>query len=143
MNFPTPFADYQLFPWTDPDTGVKWIRNEEKQRWAHYLEPAVSTAPQKLSGHGAVAAVSLATAATTIANTGTAHTTTTLAAGSDGQTKTLCFVADGGFDAVVTVANAAWGGSGLITMDAADDLVILQYLADHWRVLANIGCVLT
>ncbi|MEI6177491.1 MAG: hypothetical protein WCS43_11415, partial [Verrucomicrobiota bacterium] len=97
---------------------------------------------QALSGNGAVAAVSVATLATTIVNTGTANTTTTLAAGSDGQIKTICFITDGGFDAVVTVTNPAWGGSGTITMNDANDLVMLQYLGAKWQVLSNSGCTL-
>jgi hypothetical protein len=103
---------------------------------------AVIATPQALSGNGAVAAVNLTTATTTIANDGTENTTTTLAAGTAGQIKTIAFVADGGFDAVVTVTNPAWGGSGTITMNDVGDSVMLQYLNSLWVVISNNGCTL-
>jgi|GEM_PF-1919882 len=103
---------------------------------------ALISTPQALSGNGAVAAVNLTTLTTTIANTGTANTTTTLAAGTNGQTKIISFITDGGFDAVVTVTNPAWGGAGTITMNDALDNVMLIYLNSVWQVFINNGCTL-
>jgi hypothetical protein len=103
---------------------------------------ALISTPQALSGNGAVAAVNLTTLTTTIANTGTANTTTTLAAGTNGQTKIISFITDGGFDAVVTVTNPAWGGAGTITMNDALDNVLLIYLNSVWQVFINNGCTL-
>lgn len=103
---------------------------------------ALISVPQALSGNGAVAAVNLTTLTTTIANTGTANTTTTLAAGTNGQTKIISFITDGGFDAVVTVTNPAWGGAGTITMNDALDNVMLIYLNSVWQVFINNGCTL-
>ena len=98
--------------------------------------------PQALSGNGAVAAVNLTTEITTIANTGTANTTTTLAAGTNGQKKVISFITDGGFDAVITVTNPAWGGAGTITMNDALDNIELRYLNSVWQVFINNGCTL-
>jgi|LakMenEpi03Aug12_release.lakeMendotaPanAssembly.Ray.scaffolds.fasta_scaffold11865_7 hypothetical protein len=103
---------------------------------------AYISTPQALSGNGAVAAVNLTTLTTTIANTGTANTTTTLAAGTNGQTKIISFITDGGFDAVVTVTNPAWGGAGTITMNDALDNIMLIYLNSVWQVFINNGCTL-
>ena len=103
---------------------------------------AYISTPQALSGNGAVAAVNLTTLTTTIANTGTANTTTTLAAGTNGQTKIISFITDGGFDAVITVTNPAWGGAGTITMNDALDNVMLIYLNSVWQVFINNGCTL-
>jgi hypothetical protein len=97
---------------------------------------------QVLSGNGAVGAVSSILPITTIANTGTANTTATLAAGAEERVKTIAFVADGGFDAVVTVTNPAWGGAGTITMNDVGDSVTLQYLNALWVVTSNNGCTL-
>jgi hypothetical protein len=103
---------------------------------------AYISTPQALSGNGAVAAVSLTTEVTTIANTGTANTTTTLAAGTNGQRKVISFITDGGFDAVITVTNPAWGGAGTITMNDALDNIEMRYLNSVWQVFINNGCTL-
>ena len=103
---------------------------------------AYISTPQALSGNGAVAAVNLTTQVTTIANTGTANTTTTLAAGTNGQKKVISFITDGGFDAVITVTNPAWGGAGTITMNDALDNIELRYLNSVWQVFINNGCTL-
>ncbi len=103
---------------------------------------AYISTPQALSGNGAVAAVSVATECTTIANTGTANTTTTLAAGTNGQKKVISFITDGGFDAVITVTNPAWGGAGTITMNDALDNIEMRYLNSVWQVFINNGCTL-
>jgi hypothetical protein len=103
---------------------------------------AYISTPQALSGNGAVAAVNLTTEVTTIANTGTANTTTTLAAGTNGQKKVISFITDGGFDAVITVTNPAWGGAGTITMNDALDNIEMRYLNSVWQVFINNGCTL-
>lgn len=39
-TFPTPATDYSATPWLDTDTGILWIYNETKTRWAKfYLQP--------------------------------------------------------------------------------------------------------
>jgi hypothetical protein len=75
-------------------------------------------------------------------STSTAETAT-LAAGADGQIKTLMMVADGG-DMVITVTNAGWktSGNGTITFNAIGDSCILQYIASKWFVIGNNGVVL-
>jgi hypothetical protein len=69
--------------------------------------------------------------------------TATLAAGENGQIKTLMMVADGG-DMVITVTNAGWktSGTGTITFDTIGDSCILQYIASKWFVIGNNGVVL-
>jgi hypothetical protein len=69
--------------------------------------------------------------------------TATLAAGTDGQIKTLMMFADGG-DMVVTVTNAGWktSGTGTITFNAIGDACTLQYINSKWFVIGNNGVVL-
>jgi hypothetical protein len=76
-------------------------------------------------------AVSLVTSASYF-STVTASTAT-LAAGADGQIKTLIMVAYGG-NMVITVANAGWktSGSGTITFNAIGDACTLQYIDSKW-----------
>lgn len=65
--------------------------------------------------------------------------TATLADGLPGQFKTFMMMADLG-DMVITVTNAAWGGSGTITFDSVGDSCMLQYVASKWFVVGNNGC---
>lgn len=64
--------------------------------------------------------------------------TATLADGTSGQIKTFMMVADGG-DMVITVANAAWGGSGTMTFGDVGDACTLQYVANKWFCIGNNG----
>lgn len=68
----------------------------------------------------------------------------TLAAGIDGQVKTLVMKAYVG-SMVVTVSNAGWktgGGTGTITFDRIGDACTLQYISGKWYVIGNNGCTL-
>ena len=64
--------------------------------------------------------------------------TATLAAGVHGQIKTFAMYADSG-DMVITVTNAAWGGSGTITFNAVGQACILQYINSKWFCVGNNG----
>jgi hypothetical protein len=66
--------------------------------------------------------------------------TATLAAGADGQIKTLMMSSDGG-DMVITVSNAGWktSGPGTITFDAIGDACTLQYINSKWYCIGNNG----
>lgn len=74
-------------------------------------------------------------------STGAAETGT-LAAGVNGQIKTLAMYADSG-DMVITVTNAGWksSGTGTITFDAIGDACTLQYINSKWFCIGNNGCV--
>lgn len=74
-------------------------------------------------------------------STSTAETAT-LAAGVNGQIKTLAMYADGG-DMVITVTNAGWktSGTGTITFDTIGDACTLQYINSKWFAIGNNGCV--
>ena len=80
----------------------------------------------------AAAAVSLATMTSTFQTGASSNTTTTLAAGEDGQRKRISMVVDVGMDLVVTVTNPAWGGAGTITFTNAYDAIELEYLNSVW-----------
>jgi hypothetical protein len=72
--------------------------------------------------------------------TTTTGETATLAAGTDGQVKTLMMKGDGG-DMVVTVSNAGWksSGTGTITFDTIGDGCTLQYISSKWFCIGNNG----
>lgn len=69
--------------------------------------------------------------------------TATLAAGTNGQIKTLMMVEDNG-DMVITVTNAGWktSGTGTLTFDTIGDACTLQYINSKWFVIGNNGVVL-
>ena len=91
------------------------------------------------TGSGALGAINLTTTATYFATSGGAATAT-LAAGYNGQIKTIMMAADGG-DMVVTVTNAGWqaSGTGTITFNDIGDAVTLQYINSKWYCVGNNG----
>jgi hypothetical protein len=85
------------------------------------------------------AAASLAVSTSYIA-TGASGETATLAAGANGQIKIFAMTTDGGGNMVITVANAAWGGSGTITFGDVGDGCTLIYVNSKWVCVGNNGC---
>lgn len=81
-------------------------------------------------------AVNLSVVASYFTTTGAS--TATLADGVTGQIKTFMMVADGG-DMVITVSNAAWGGSGTMTFGDVGDGCTLQYVTGKWFCVGNNG----
>ena len=86
------------------------------------------------------AAASLAVTTSYIA-TGGSGETATLAAGANGQIKMFAMTTDGGGNMVITVTNAAWGGSGTITFGDVGDGCTLIYVNSKWCCVGNNGCV--
>ena len=96
--------------------------------------------PSNQSVTGLFGTISLATTATyvnaSIAGSGS------LAAGTDGQIKTL-MIAIAGNSYTVTVTNAGWkaSGTGAITMpNTTGAAVTLQYINSKWYCIGNNGC---
>jgi hypothetical protein len=73
--------------------------------------------------------------------TGSFSETATLAAGVNGQIKTLIMNANGGGSMTITVANAGWKttGSGTIAFDSRGQACTLQYTAGRWFCIGNNG----
>ena len=84
------------------------------------------------------AAISLTTGISYI-DTGAGAETATLAAGSEGQVKMLAMTTDGGGNMVITVTNAAWGGSNLITFSTVGQGCTLLYTNSKWVCVGNNG----
>jgi hypothetical protein len=85
-------------------------------------------------------AISLATAASYFITTGSGQTTT-LAAGTEGQFKSLMMRTDGGGDMVVTVTNPGWSGAGTgtITFNDVGDSCLLHYINSKWFAVGANG----
>jgi hypothetical protein len=103
-------------------------------------DPIYLPSTQNLGTGTALGAINLTTTATYFSTTGAA--TATLAAGYNGQIKTVMMLADGG-DMVVTVTNAGWktSGTGTITFNDIGDAVTLQYINSKWFCIGNNGTV--
>ena len=95
--------------------------------------------PSNQSVTGLFGTISLTTTATyidaSISGSGT------LAAGTDGQIKTI-MVAVAGSSYTLTVVNAGWktSGNGTITMTTIGSAVTLQYINSKWYCIGNNGC---
>jgi hypothetical protein len=97
------------------------------------------TNPIKLTGSEDLADAGAASLTKTASYFTTAAAETgTLAAGVEGQIKTLEMVGDSG-DMVITVADAGWKGSGTGTLRFANigDACTLQYVNSKWYVIGN------
>lgn len=84
-------------------------------------------------------AISIGTAST-IFTTTNSNQTSTLAAGNDGQFKSLVRSGDTlGGQMVVTVTNAGWktSGTGTITFGNIGDSCLLQYIGDKWYAVGS------
>jgi len=103
-------------------------------------DPIYLPSTQNLGTGTALGAINLTTTATYFSTTGAA--TATLAAGYNGQIKTVMMLADSG-DMVVTVTNAGWktSGTGTITFNDIGDAVTLQYINSKWFCIGNNGTV--
>ena len=86
------------------------------------------------------AAMSIGTAASYF-TTGATGETATLAAGNNGQFKSLAMLGDGGGDMVVTVTNAGWksSGTGTITFNDIGDSCLLHYINSKWFAVGQNG----
>ena len=97
----------------------------------------ISSPTQALTGTGALAAIDLDAALTTVDTTGAA--TSTMAAGTTiGQTKTLRMIGDIG-DFVITVTGT---GVNSVTLNDVGDVCTLMWLGLGWSINDNLGCVI-
>jgi hypothetical protein len=106
-----------------------------KSRWTN---PLFVTGTEQVAN---TAAVSLNTA-TSFFSTGSTDQTATLAAGADGQLKSLAMAVKGTGNVTVTVNDAGWQTSGTGTVDftALGHACTLQYFNSKWYCIGNNGC---
>jgi|TARA_B110000444_G_scaffold136934_1_gene128544 hypothetical protein len=96
---------------------------------------AFDSTPQALTSTGAV---SLTTAVTTVASTGTYAIT--LAAGSTGQVKIITMITDGG-TVTLTPTNFAGSNTTVAFNDVGDTITLID-INSKWCVIGNNGCTL-
>ena len=124
-----------IFEFTTSDSGAT-IHIEELSRPRNsYDNPIFLASSEDVAD---AAAISLTTAASYF--TTAAAETATLAAGTNGQVKTLMMAGDSG-DMVVTVTNAGWkaSGTGTITFGDIGDACTLQYINSKWYAVGING----
>jgi hypothetical protein len=76
---------------------------------------------------------------TTSIFTSNANLTGTLAAGASGQIKILTYGNTSTGNTLVTVTNAAWGGSNIANLHTIGSACILQYVNSSWFCIGNNG----
>jgi len=124
-----------IFEFTTSDGGTA-IHVEELSRPRNSFDnPIYLASSEDVADAGAI---SLATSASYF--TTAAAETATLAAGVNGQVKTLMMVATSG-DMVITVTNAGWkaSGTGTITFGDVGDACTLQYINSKWYAIGVNG----
>jgi len=123
------------FQFHSDDGGTSIYLSELTRPRNRFMNPILLAGSEDVAD---AAAISLATTASYF-STGAAETAT-LAAGVEGQIKTLMMVADSG-DMVVTVTNAGWkaSGTGTITFNDIGDACTLQYVASKWFAIGING----
>ena len=128
-------TDTYIFEFTSTDGGATVTMNDLTRPRNSYDTPIFLASSNDVAD---AAAISLTTAASYF--TTAAAETATLAAGTDGQVKTLMMAGDSG-DMVVTVTNAGWkaSGTGTITFGDIGDACTLQYINSKWYAVGVNG----
>lgn len=100
----------------------------------YYTNPLFLAVPQEFSANGNV---SLATTTTYI--TSSSNLLGTLAAGTAGQIKILAYSNVSTGNTLITVSNAAWGGTSRANLSAVGSGCTLQYINSKWTCIGNNG----
>lgn len=100
----------------------------------YYTNPLFLAIPQAFSANGNI---DLATTTTYITSSG--NLLGTLAAGSSGQIKILAYSNVSVGNTLVTVSNAAWGGTSTANLSAVGSACTLQYINSKWFCIGNNG----
>jgi hypothetical protein len=133
------FAGTDATTMTFPSTSASIARTDAAQTFTgtQTFAGAVVGSVQALSGPGAV---NVTTLTTTFTSTG-AGNALTLANGVAGQLKAVVYVAEaaGGDTGVLTPANL--GNGTTITFNAVGESVLLQFLGTDWWIVSNNGAI--
>jgi hypothetical protein len=100
----------------------------------YYTNPLFLDIAQSFSANGNI---SLSTTTTYI--TSSSNLTGNLIAGTSGQIKILAYGNTSSGNTLVTVTNAAWGGSNLANLSAVGSACTLQYINSKWFCVGNNG----
>ena len=133
------FAGTDATTMTFPSTSASIARTDAAQTFTgtQTFAGAVVGSVQALSGPGAV---NVTTLTTTFTSTG-AGNALTLANGVAGQLKAIVYVAEaaGGDTGVLTPTN--FGNGTTITFNAVGESVLLQFLGTDWWIVSNNGAI--
>ena len=133
------FAGTDATTMTFPSTSASVARTDAAQTFTgtQTFAGAVVGSVQALSGPGAV---NITTLTTTFTSTG-AGNALTLANGVAGQLKAVVYVAEaaGGDTGVLTPTN--FGNGTTITFNAVGESVLLQFLGTDWWIVSNNGAI--
>jgi len=101
-----------------------------------FMNPIFLSAPQTFAANGVVSLTNATTVFTQASNI-----IGSLAAGESGQIKILAYGNASVGNTLITVANAAWGGSNIANLSAVGSACTLQYIDSKWFCIGNNGVV--
>jgi hypothetical protein len=122
------------FAFSTSDGGSTITVQDLSRPLTYYTNPVRLDVAQSFSANGAI---NLTTTTTYI--TSSSNLTGTLAAGSSGQIKILAYGNTSSGNTLVTVTNAAWGGSNRANLNAVGSACTLQYIDSKWFCIGNNG----
>jgi hypothetical protein len=124
------------FEFTTSDNGTTVTVRDLSRALSLYTNPVFLSAPDTFVGNAGN--VSLTSSTTVFTQAGSV--VGNLNAGSSGQIKILAYGNAAAGNTVITVANAAWGGSNIANLSAVGSACTLQYVDSRWFCVGNNGC---
>jgi len=122
------------FAFSTSDGGSTITVQDLSRPLTYFTNPISLDVSQSFGSNGAV---NLTTTTTVV--TSSSDLAGTLAAGSSGQIKILAYGNTSVGNTLITVTNAAWGGSGLANLSAVGSACTLQYINSKWFCIGNNG----
>jgi len=122
------------FQFTTTDNGNSVYITELTRPRNRWTNPLFLDVAETLSANGNV---SLATTTTIIGVS--SDLVANLLPGTSGQIKILAYGNASAGNAVITVSDAAWGGSGLANLSAVGSAATFQYIGNAWFCVGNNG----
>ena len=126
------------FRFTTTDGGTTVTVYDLNRPLSYYTNPLKLDISDNFAGTGNV---NLNTSTTIFVSN--ASVTGNIQAGSSGQIKILAYGNSTSGNTVLTVANAAWGGSNIANLSAVGSACTLQYINSKWFAIGNNGVTFT
>jgi hypothetical protein len=124
------------FEFATNDGGTTITVQDLSRALSVYTNPVFLSTPESFVGNAGN--VSLTSSTTVFTQAGSV--VGNLNVGSSGQIKILVYGNVSAGNTVITVANAAWGGSNTANLSAVGSACTLQYVDSRWFCIGNNGC---
>ena len=122
------------FKFSTSDGGSSVAVEDLERPRNQFMNPLFLQVPESFAANGNVSLTNSTTVFTSSANR-----IGNLNAGSSGQIKILAYGNASAGNTLITVANAAWGGSNIANLSAVGSACTMQYVNSKWFVIGNNG----